>query len=61
LLDLVYGDLCSPIKPSTPDGNKYFLLLVDDKSMYMCAAWLTAKSDTLAGLKKFLAKVETGR
>jgi hypothetical protein len=61
LLDLVYGDLCGPIKPSTPRGKKYFLLLVDDKSRYMCAALLTA--DTLAALKKFQAnvKVETGR
>ena len=29
-LELVHGDLCGPITPATPDGRKYFILLVDD-------------------------------
>jgi hypothetical protein len=47
----------------TPGGKKYFLLLVDDKSMLMWLVLLAAKSDTLAVLKKFQVKVEveTGR
>jgi transposase InsO family protein len=63
LLDLVNGDLCGPISPATPGGKRYFLLLVDDKSRFMWLALLAAKSDTLAALKKFQAKVEveTGR
>jgi hypothetical protein len=62
LLDLVHGDLCGPILSVTP-GGKYFLLLVDDKSRLMWLVLLTAKSDTLAALKKFQVKVEveTGR
>jgi hypothetical protein len=32
LLELVHGDLCGPITPATPSGNKYFILLVDDRS-----------------------------
>ncbi|WVZ88079.1 hypothetical protein U9M48_034632 [Paspalum notatum var. saurae] len=31
-LDLVHGDLCGLITPSTRSGNRYFLLLVDDMS-----------------------------
>jgi hypothetical protein len=58
LLDLVNGDLCGPISPATPGGKRYFLLLVDDKSRFMWLALLAAKSDTLAALKKFQAKVE---
>jgi hypothetical protein len=31
----MHGDLCGPILLTTPRGNKYFLLLVDDLSRYM--------------------------
>ena len=34
-LELVHGDLCGPITPSTNGGRRYFLLLVDDCSRYM--------------------------
>jgi len=36
-LELVHGDLCGPITPTTPGGRKYFILLVDDYSWYI---WL---------------------
>jgi transposase InsO family protein len=42
----------------TPGGKKYFLLLVDDRSRFMWVALLAAKSDTLAAVKMFKAKVE---
>ena len=60
---MVHGDLCGPITPATPGGKQYFLLLVDDKSRYMWVTLLAAKSDTLAAVMKFQAKVEveTGR
>ena len=34
-LDLVHGDLCELISPMTYEGNKYFMLLVDDFSRFM--------------------------
>lgn len=34
-LELIHGDLCGPISPATPAGNRYFLLLVDDISRMM--------------------------
>jgi hypothetical protein len=37
-LELLHGDLCGPITPTTQSGKKYFLLLVDDFSHYM---WLS--------------------
>ena len=37
VLQLVHGDLCGPITPTTHGGRRYFLLLVDDCSRYM---WL---------------------
>ena len=36
----MHGDLCGPIAPETPNGSKYFLLLVDDRSRYM---WVVAR------------------
>ena len=32
VLRLLHGDICGPITPATPSGNRYFLLLVDDYS-----------------------------
>ena len=32
VFELVHGDLCGLIMPATPDGCKYFILLVDDYS-----------------------------
>ena len=40
ILELVHGDLYGPIAPETPNGSKYFLLLVDDRSQYMWLAML---------------------
>ena len=43
VLDLVHGDICGPITPMTPSGNRYFLLLVDDMSWYMWLCLLASK------------------
>jgi hypothetical protein len=42
-LELVRGDLCGPISPITPSGNRYMLLLVDDFSRYMWVSLLSSK------------------
>jgi hypothetical protein len=36
VLQLLHGGIRGPITPLTPSGNRYFLLLVDDYSRYMC-------------------------
>lgn len=63
LLDLVHGDLCGPIMPATPAGRCYFLLLVDDMSIYMWLTLLTTKDQAAAAIKQFKAgaEVEIGR
>jgi hypothetical protein len=37
VLELVHGDICGPISPTTPSGNRYFILFVDDASRFL---WL---------------------
>lgn len=59
-LQLVHADICGPIAPSTPAGNKYFLLLVDvdDFSRMMWVYVIKAKSDAFETFQKFKAQVE---
>jgi hypothetical protein len=49
--ELVRGDLCDPISPAMPRGNKYFLLLVDDLSRYMCVVVIPSKDRAVAAIK----------
>lgn len=53
VLELVHGDLCGPISPTTMGENKYFLLLVDDYSKIIWIYMLTGKGEALAAFKKF--------
>lgn len=59
-LELVHWDICGPILPETPVGNKYFFLLVDDYTRVMWVYMLKYKSEALDAFKKFQAKVEKG-
>jgi hypothetical protein len=61
VLELVHGDLCCPITPTS--GNKYFLLLVDDLSRYMWLRLLSSKDQASSVIKNFHAavEVETGK
>jgi transposase InsO family protein len=58
VLELVHGDLCGPITPATPSGNKYFLLLVDDFSHYMWVTALPMKDRAAEAIKIFHAWAE---
>ncbi|GJS30316.1 zinc finger, CCHC-type containing protein [Tanacetum coccineum] len=58
-LELVHGDLCGPITPPTPTGNRYFMLLVDDYSRVMWVYLLKTKDEALEVFKNFRKKVET--
>ena len=57
-LELVHGDLCGPITPTTHDGRKYFILLVDDCSRFMWLQLLTSKTEAAEAVKKFKARAE---
>jgi transposase InsO family protein len=57
-LELVHGDLCGPVKPATPGGRHYFLLLVGDATRYMWVVLLTAKSEASSAIKCIQAAAE---
>jgi hypothetical protein len=57
-LELVYGDLCGPIKLETLGGRTMFLLLIDDMSRYMWLMLLQAKSDTTEAIKQVQVQAE---
>lgn len=57
-LQLIHADLCGPISPPTPSGNKYVFLLVDDFSRTIWAFLLKTKYQSLEAFKNFKALVE---
>lgn len=57
-LELIHGDLCGPITPSTPGGNKYIFVLIDDYSRVMWTYLLKNKSEAFGAFKRFCALVE---
>lgn len=57
-LDLVYGDLCGPISPTTHSGKKLIFLLVDDCTRFMWAYFLTSKDQAFSTFKEFRHKIE---
>ncbi|CAA7401797.1 unnamed protein product [Spirodela intermedia] len=51
-------DLCGPIAPEMPNGSKYFLLLVDDRSRYMWVAMLPSKDRAAVAIKEIKARAK---
>jgi transposase InsO family protein len=54
-IELVHGDLCGPISPTTSRCNKYFLLLVNDLSRYIWVAMIRFKDHAAATIKDIQA------
>jgi hypothetical protein len=63
VLGLVHGDICGPVSPTTPSGNRYFILLVHDVSRFMWVKMLTTKDQAAEAMKQYqaAAEAETGR
>nr|GEU90544.1 zinc finger, CCHC-type [Tanacetum cinerariifolium] len=57
-LDLVHGDLCGPISPTTHSGKKLIFLLVDDCTRFMWAYFLTSKDQAFSSFKEFRQQIE---
>jgi hypothetical protein len=51
-VELVHGDICGPVSPATPGGQRYFLLLVDDATRYMWAMLLDSKAADADAIKR---------
>ena len=49
--ELIHGDLCGPITPSTPSKKRYIFVLIDDHSRYMWSILLMEKSEALGRIK----------
>lgn len=58
-LELVHGDLCGPITPSTMAGNKYVFVLIDDYSRYTWVFLMKNKGDAFGVFKNFKTMVES--
>jgi hypothetical protein len=58
ILNLVHGDLCDPISPTTSSGNKYFLLLIDDLNRFMWLVLLPCKDHAEFSIKNFQVGIE---
>ena len=52
-LQLIHGDICGPIQPSTVGGRRYYFLLIDDYSRLMWVAFLRENSDAFQHFKSF--------
>ncbi|CAM8944369.1 unnamed protein product [Rhodiola kirilowii] len=61
-LELIHGDLCGTITPSTPSHKRYIFVIIDDYSRYMWTILLKEKSEAFDKFKAFkkLAEQETG-
>lgn len=61
-LELIHGDLCSPITPSTSGGSRYIFMVIDDHLRYMWTILLKEKSEAFLKFKKLkgLVEQETG-
>jgi transposase InsO family protein len=62
-LELMHGDLCSPVTPATPGGRRYFLLLVDGLSRYVWVVVLGSKGEAVDAIRRTqdAAEAECGR
>lgn len=57
-LELLHGDLCGPICPSTPTGKRYIFVVINDHTRYMWSMLLTEKSEAFSKFKKLRNTVE---
>ena len=57
-LELLHGDLCGPIRPNTPAGKKYIIVVIDDHTRYMWSMLLKEKSEAFEKFKRLRKTVE---
>lgn len=57
-MELLHGDLCGPITPSTMGGNRYIFVVIDDHTRYMWISLLKEKSEVFERFKKLRGMIE---
>lgn len=58
LLEIVYTDVCGPMRTTSLGGAKYFAVFIDDKSRWCEIYFLSKKTDILDAFKQYKAYVE---
>jgi transposase InsO family protein len=58
LLDLIQSDLCGPLSPVTPGGNRYILTFIDDYSKYCTVYLIASKIDCFDCFRHYQSRVE---
>ena len=56
---LIHGDIVGPFKRSHQQGYQYMLVLVDDHSRTLAVRLLQKKSEALAGVRNFVAELNS--
>ncbi|KMQ84418.1 retrovirus-related pol polyprotein from transposon tnt 1-94 [Lasius niger] len=59
LLEIVYSDVCGPMRIASYSGAKYFVTFIDDKSRWCEVIFVKNKNDVLNAFKKYKAAAET--
>nr|GEW10148.1 hypothetical protein [Tanacetum cinerariifolium] len=57
-LNLLYMDLCGPMRVASINGKKYILVILYDYSRYTWTLFLRSKDETLEVLKEFLTMIQ---
>ncbi|GJX12675.1 retrovirus-related pol polyprotein from transposon TNT 1-94 [Tanacetum coccineum] len=57
-LELLYMDLCGPMRVASINGKKYIFVIVDDYSRYTWVYFLHSKDETPEIIKKFIAQAQ---
>ena len=58
VLEILHADLCGPIGIESYNGDKFFILFVDDYSRMMTVMYLKENSKSFQKIKWYLARVE---
>lgn len=56
---LIHSDLCGPMQTATPQGNKYFLMLIDDYSRFIVVRLLKSKDEVSQAVQDYIAMALT--
>jgi len=58
VLELIYSDVCGPLKPLTHSRFEYFMTLIDDYSRYCTIYLLKKKLDVFNTFKQWKTYIE---
>jgi hypothetical protein len=58
LLALIHTDVCGPMSTYTRNGDRYFIMFIDDYSRYGYVYLMRHKSESFEKFKEFRTEVE---